>query len=215
MQKQTHKYSEILDIYKEIKPQIKTRLKKFLQKKQRLDAKELFTELCFCLCTPQSKAVNADKAIRYLTQTKLLFKAQPDDIKVHLKEVRFHNKKARYICEARDFLRMGTLLPDILKSKDVKKIRKYLVKLIQGIGYKEASHYLRNIGLGKKISILDRHILKNLKKFGVIKEIPKTLTERKYLAIEEKMLKFSQEINVPLQDLDFVFWYKETRKVFK
>jgi len=37
----------------------------------------------------------------------------------------------------------------------------WLVKNLTGLGYKEAGHFLRNIGSGK-IAILDRHILRNL-----------------------------------------------------
>lgn len=54
------------------------------------------------------------------------------------------------------------------------------------MSYKEASHFLRNVGFGEDIAILDRHILKNLVKLEVINELPKTLTPKLYLEIEEK-----------------------------
>ncbi|MCK4287766.1 MAG: hypothetical protein KAW86_01055, partial [Bacteroidales bacterium] len=75
--------------------------------------------------------------------------------------------------------------------------------------------YLRNIGFVGNLAILDRHILKNLKIYNVINEIPKSLTFDKYIRIEDKMRKFSKEINISLGFLDFVFWYKETGEVFK
>ena len=64
------------------------------------------------------------------------------------------------------------------------------------MGYKEASHFLRNIGLGYDIAILDRHILKNLKLFNVIDEIPSSISKKKYFEIEEKMRNFSKKIKL-------------------
>ena len=80
---------------------------------------------------------------------------------------------------------------------------------------KEAGHFLRNIGLGKTITILDRHILKNLKNFSVIKEVPSSMTASKYFDIEEKMIAFSKKINIPPDHLDLLFWYREAGKIFK
>ncbi len=83
------------------------------------------------------------------------------------------------------------------------------------MGYKESSHFLRNIGFGDDIAILDRHILKNLVKYGVIKEIPKSLTDKKYLEIEQKMKKFSEEAEIPFSHLDLLWWSEETGEIFK
>ncbi|MBW2339203.1 MAG: hypothetical protein JRF50_02490 [Deltaproteobacteria bacterium] len=85
----------------------------------------------------------------------------------------------------------------------------------KGIGYKEASHFLRNIGFEQNLAILDRHILKNLKWFGVIEEISGSLTKRQYFDIEKRMLEFSKAIHIPMSYLDFVMWYKETGATLK
>jgi N-glycosylase/DNA lyase len=94
-------------------------------------------------------------------------------------------------------------------------MREFLVKNIRGLGYKEASHFLRNIGHGKNFAILDRHILKNLKILGIIDVVPKSLARNHYLDIEDKMALFSNRIEIPLSHLDFVLWYKEAGIVFK
>ena len=65
--------------------------------------------------------------------------------------------------------------------------RDWLVNEVKGYGFKEASHFLRNIGLGEDLAILDRHILKNLARVGVIDEVPSSMTEKNYKEIEEKM----------------------------
>lgn len=101
------------------------------------------------------------------------------------------------------------------KFSDVYERREWLVKNIKGLGYKEASHFLRNIGFGKDIAILDRHILKNLNLLGVIKEIPESMGRKKYLGIEKNMAEFAKEIDIPLAHLDLLLWYKETGEIFK
>jgi len=61
---------------------------------------------------------------------------------------------------------------------------------IKGLGCKEASHFLRNIGLGNDMAIMDIHILGNLKRYKVIEEIPSSISRKNYLNIEDKMRKF-------------------------
>lgn len=74
---------------------------------------------------------------------------------------------------------------------------------------------MRNIGLGKEIAILDRHILKNLKRYGVIDAIPLSITPRLYLNVEKKTKEFARRLKIPLDELDLLFWSRETGEVFK
>ena len=104
---------------------------------------------------------------------------------------------------------------NLLSRADVMDIRRDLVKNIKGIGYKEASHFLRNIGLGKDIAILDRHILKNLKIYGAIDKVPLSMSVRSYLDIEEKVRAFAKRIGLGLEELDLLFWSRETGEIFK
>lgn len=97
----------------------------------------------------------------------------------------------------------------------MRKLRDWLAKNVKSIGYKETTHFIRNIGLGKNLAILDRHILKNLKKHEVIEKIPRSLTKKRYLEIENEMKRFSKKIKIPLAELDLLFWSKETGKIFK
>jgi len=120
------------------------------------------------------------------------------------------NKKAKYLVNARSCFNKN-----ILDSEDAFKIRDRLVKDIKGLGHKEASHFLRNIGLGRDIAILDRHILKNLRKYRAIDNIPSSLTPKTYLEIENKAREFSKKVKIPLEELDLLFWSKETGEIFK
>ena len=94
-------------------------------------------------------------------------------------------------------------------STDAARARK------SGVGLKEANHVLRNLGFGENIAILDRHILRNLKALNVINEIPKTITEKKYYEIEEKMKEYSKFSKIKMDELDLVLWYKEAGEIFK
>ena len=203
-------YKGLIEDYKRKKKDIKKRLKEFGEV-SKTNAEEIFSELCFCLLTPQSNARHCDKAIQELKKTNLLFNGCIRAIRPVLRgKSRFHNKKAKYIVNARRCFDKS-----VLNANNACEIRERLVKKIKGLGYKEASHFLRNIGLGERIAILDRHILKNLKRYGVIKKIPSSVTARTYLDIEEKVRAFAKKIKIPLKELDLLFWSKETGEIFK
>jgi len=178
----------------------------------------LFAELAFCLCTPQSKATTCWDIVSSLMRNGLLFKGNEEQIRSFLNAIRFGDNKAKYIVSARRFFTEDYELrikDKILSFDDLFKLREWLVEKILGIGMKEASHFLRNIGLGKDLAILDRHILKNLKEYRVISEIPKSITKKVYINIEDKMKEFSKRINIPMDELDLLFWSKETGIIFK
>jgi len=204
--------------YNKRKKSIKKRLKDFKKNYKRSD-KYIFGELCFCLLTPQSKAVNCDKAIKELKKHNLLFKGSKRGISNTLKGLaRFHNKKASYIISARKVFQKGSgiNIKKYLDRGNVFQTRRWLVKNIKGLGYKEASHFLRNIGLGKDMSILDTHIMGNLKRMKVIRKVPPSISGRIYTdVIEKKMRKFARKSKIPLEELDLLFWSRETGIIFK
>jgi N-glycosylase/DNA lyase len=181
------------------------------------DGNKIFVELCFCISTPQSKAEVCNEIIGQLERNRLLFKGEVNKIMPYLKKARFYKKKSRNIVEARKFFQDNSKikLKGRLDIHNIKATREWLVGNIKGIGYKEASHFLRNIGLGENIAILDIHILRNLKKFGVISDIPKSISKKMYLDIENKFEKFSDRIKIPMAHLDLLFWSAATGKIFK
>jgi N-glycosylase/DNA lyase len=69
--------------------------------------------------------------------------------------------------------------------------------------------------MGQGIAILDRHILKNLKLLGVIDEVPKSLTRKKYMEIEQSMSDFCNRTGVPEEELDLLLWSREAGEIFK
>ncbi|MCX8174608.1 MAG: N-glycosylase/DNA lyase [Candidatus Micrarchaeota archaeon] len=203
--------------YRVKKREIAARLRHF-RMAGRASNRALFEELAFCLLTPQSKAFSCDEAVGELKRTGLLFRGTAKKIgRLLSKKVRFHNKKAEYLVEARRKFGKGgfALLRDITFGASETRARMRLVREVKGMGMKEASHYLRNVGRGRRIAILDRHIIKNLARYGAIRRVPKSLTQKGYLQIERRMACFCRKIGIPLAHLDLLFWAEETGRVFK
>ncbi len=204
------------DEYLKLKPGIEKRLLEFEAIGKSGNPKLIFPELCFCLLTPQSAAKRADKVIKELVGSGILETAKAEEIAPIIKKhgVRFHNTKARRIEEARKH-DLNAVLE--IARKDEREAREFLVKNVKGMGYKEAGHFLRNVGFGKEIAILDRHILKNMAKEGAVKEgeIPKHLSKKDYFALEGKFLEFCKEKGIPPAHMDIVLWARETGEIFK
>jgi len=210
-------FQDIKLLYKRLMPEIKSRLNEFRKIWDNGDNYDIFREFAFCLLTPQSKARICWNAIENLGET--LFYGDQYEISKILYGVRFKNNKSKYIVEAREkFSNNGKIiLKDIIQDRliDVFSLREWLVENVKGMGYKEASHFLRNIGFGKNFAILDRHILKNLNILNVINDVPKSLSRKQYLVFERNMFLFSEFSGIPMEHLDLVFWYKETGEIFK
>ena len=135
-----------------------------------------------------------------------IFTGSQDEIRKKLKEIyRFHTLRAGYIYEARENFRNIDI--------NSKNIRNDLVDNIKGIGMKEASHFLRNVGFDD-FAIIDFHIIDLLVKNNLI-EKPKTLTKKKYLEIENVLRKLANKVNLSLGELDLYLWFAETGKVLK
>jgi len=212
---ESDRIKDLKDLYLPVKCTIVVRLGEFNEIWEKGTDEDLFREMAFCLLTPQSRARTCWAAIERMVSKSMLACSGPDETREELVGVRFSYRKADYICEARELFAARSIRDVISGFSNPEKAREWLVENVKGLGYKEASHYLRNIGLGENLAILDRHILKNLKLMGVIDEIPTTLSKKKYLEIERKMKAFSEKIGIPMGHLDLLLWYKEAGEVFK
>ncbi|MCX8082886.1 MAG: N-glycosylase/DNA lyase [bacterium] len=205
--------STLQKIHRSIKPLIYERLKEF---RGNTTEERIIKEFFFCLLTPQCKAKVCWDNIENLYAKGILQKGDKKTISENLYGIRFRNNKAGYITEARNrFFNGRCSLKNIIESNSPSTLREYLVDNVKGMGWKEASHFLRNIGKGEEFAILDRHILKGLVMCSVIDRIPESLTKTIYLDIEDRMRRFAKKIHIPLSHLDFVFWYLFKKEVFK
>jgi len=171
---------------------------------------EVFSELCFCLLTANFQA---EKCIQIQTEMSRDFEIIPkEELAKKLKQVghRFWPQRAERIVEARD---CKTELCSLVFKKSGIEMREWLVKTVKGLGMKESSHFLRNVGY-KDLAIIDFHIVDLLERERLI-ERPKTITPKKYLEIEKVLAKLGKEVNLNLAELDLYLWYLETGKILK
>lgn len=203
--------SSLLSYHKKIKPKLASRLKDFSEVRE----KDWFYELCFCLCTPQSKARRCDIAVSMLRERDFMNKSF-NPSKCLIRNVRFHNHKAKYLMELKEKFPMikDNVREAKQKKTDPKELREFLVNNVKGISYKEASHFLRNIGF-RGLAILDRHILRNMLRYGAVDNLPKTLTKKEYLRLENEIKEFSKKVGIDMDELDLLFWSMETGEIFK
>jgi N-glycosylase/DNA lyase len=175
---------------------------------------EYFFELVYCLLTPQSSAVNAARAVGALREAG--FPGRTANVAEILADrqhyIRFHNTKASRLHEAWEAY--GSIHARLVGRNSPEATRRWLVQNVKGLGWKEASHFLRNIGF-RDLAILDRHILKNLKAHGVVKAVPRTLTPKTYMSIEARFRSFAAEVGIPMDELDLLFWSRETGEILK
>ncbi len=196
--------------YSKYEVAIRQRLQEFAS----VPSDEYFYELIYCLLTPQSSAVNASKTVEKLRKEQFQRKdfSPAPILRNKLHYIRFHNTKAKHLTEAKSiFAEIAAMLANGHTNEEQ---RSWLVANVKGLGWKEASHFLRNIGR-RDMAILDRHILKNLKLHRVIKSIPETLTPKRYRNIERRFRRFGDSIGIPMDDLDLLFWARETGHILK
>ncbi len=204
--------------YSKIKNDIRARLSEFKHLGKEGSELDIFCELAFCLFTPQSKAKNCCASVESLVDKDLILNGSEELLCGELNYVRFKYTKAKNLILVRDIFQKNgklSIRPTLDQFPDPKDAREWLVENVRGMGYKEASHFLRNIGKGEHLAILDRHILKNLVLLGMIDKIPRSMSPKKYLEIESKMTVFAEDIKIPMEQLDLLLWYKETGEIFK
>lgn len=211
--KKSNKYIFTDDDHKrfaELRPQILARLEDFC----RVPPEQRFYELCYCLCTPQSKAENANAAVTILQERDFERTGfNPVSIlrdKAHY--IRFHETKALRLLKAREeWLYIASVLDSSLNDEQK---REWLVENVDGMSWKEASHYLRNIGY-RNLAILDRHTLKHLVRCGVFAEVPNIAGKARYLDAGEGFKKFAAHVGIPMDELDLYFWASEAGLILK
>jgi len=208
---------ELLADWRRSRAEIDRRLEEFRRLRDAEDPR-LFAELAFCLFAVQTAARRSDAAVRELFSSDLPWRGSRAQIASVLKRhVRFHNHKSAYLVAARTRFAQspGEFRRRIDAFPEASEAREWLVREIDGFGYKEASHFLRNTGRGSELAILDRHVLKNLRRHGVLRSVPDAISRKRYLRIEEKVRGFARDVGIPLAALDLVFWSRETGEVFK
>jgi len=200
--------------------EIRARLREFGQVWQTASDARLWEEMVYCIFTAGASAKMGLRSVEAVRP--LLAKGHQQAMTRALVTAgahRFPNARPVYVVTTREYLEgsFSMRLRERLKSfSDPFERRDWLATepRIKGLGYKESSHYLRNIGF-KGYSILDKHIVRCLAELGVI-DSPKPPTNRnRYLETESRMRQFSGEIGIDFDELDLVLWSIKTGDILK
>jgi N-glycosylase/DNA lyase len=190
-----------------------------LRKVNKTDDERLFEELCFCIFTANTSAEMGMKAVDAIRD--LLMDGAAEEMEKKLEGIyRFKSIRPAYIIHTREYLKkeLDFKLKDKIESlkNNITGLRDFFAsnKGIKGLGYKEASHFLRNVGI-KGYAILDKHILNSLLEFRVIDEIKKPTTSKVYYETEQKMRLFSNDIGIPMDELDLLLWSRRNGRILK
>lgn len=202
-------HEKLREVYKKRRSEVRKRLNEFSANAKDRSNDDNFIELCFCICTPQSKAVKVAQVINKANIHKLLKADQEELADLLRRNTRFHNNKSKHIINARKYLSQLEKLPD-----DSSKAREFIVKNIKGIGYKEASHYLRNIGY-RNICIVDRHVINLMHELGVFQDAKPPSTPKRYLEMEQQIKDYAKKHGYDVDELDLVLWSIKTGYVFR
>ncbi|WP_448374798.1 N-glycosylase/DNA lyase [Fervidobacterium sp.] len=203
------KLLEELEKIREIaKPLVEERWNEFEKLRKEGTEEDFFSELSFCVLTANWSAqggIKAQKIIGYgfshLTKEELSQK---------LREVghKYPEARAEYIIANRWIIGR---LRELLKEDDP---REFIVKNLKGLGWKESSHFLRNVGF-TNYAILDKHVLRIMHHYKLIDEIPKGWTKKRYLDYEEKLRTVANDFGEHLGKFDLYLWYMIKKTVDK
>lgn len=204
--------------YVEKRSAIRKRLSEFKEVYNTGTDERIFEELTFCILTAGASAKMGLRSVEAVKD--ILMHGSLNRLRMRLRGVhRFPNNRPAYIVHTREYLKTehGFKLRGLLQSlEDPIERREFFAanKDIKGIGYKESSHFLRNIGF-TGYGILDKHILNTLYDLDVIESPKPPATRERYLAIESKLKQYAEDIGIPLDELDLLLWSEKTGEILK
>jgi N-glycosylase/DNA lyase len=206
--------NELLQTLEELKTSdVSSRVRQRIQEFKHIDThapEDLFNELCFCILTAN---FNAQRTLQiHATLCTCFSTATKETLAKKLKACgyRFPAIRATYIVNATS---QTTAIQTAIHNLDGYERRDWLVDHIDGLGYKEASHFLRNIGYDD-YAIIDSHILDLLERYH-LRRRPKTLTKKRYLNIERLLHTLARQADLTVAELDLYLWYLETGTILK
>lgn len=198
--------------------EIRARLAEFEEVRRTATDERLWEELVFCIFTAGASArmgLGSVEAVRHL-----LARGSHEELAAALQSRhRYPNSRSGYIVVTREYLEADCRmrLRERLESfEDPIERRDWLARTreIKGLGYKESSHFLRNVGY-RGYAILDKHILRSLAEVGVLDSPQPPSTRARYLSTEERLRRFAEDLGVDFDELDLVLWSMKTGEILK
>ena len=197
---------------------------------QAYDERSLWHELVSCILGSQVQYEHSQSAATYLISEGLLdiehlrqdaTKFERDIVdaleqpifspmtKRQGRKYRYPKLRANHIRRTAEQIYLsGHSIRSILLSCDNEKdVRSKIVSFAVGVGPKQASLFLRNIGYAKNLAILDTHILKYMSVVGLLPQIIQSVSSlRKYEVIEQLLCSYSKRFQTSLAYIDTAIW---------
>lgn len=199
-------------------PEIRARLEEFRAVRERGTDERFWEELVYCIFTAGASArmgLRSVDAVRHL----LIAGGQEELTRALVGVHRYPAARPGYIVVTREYLLedCGLRLRERLEGfADPLERRDWLARerRIKGLGYKEASHFLRNVGF-RGYAILDKHILRSLAELGVIDSPEPPATRARYLETEGRLRGLARDLRIDFDELDLVLWSMKTGEILK
>lgn len=191
----------------------------------------LLSELVLCILSSQEKyevALAMMKSLRgknilRIPKNKSDFKEIKSQIKSTLKNpvcfkvnekefsrrLRFFVRKAKYIIDTLENIYLNDLtIKGILKQEDcIQETRKNIISYSCGLGPKQASMFLRNVGYHSDFAVLDKHVIDYMRIMGLTCVTDSSFSNMSaYEKIETKLKRYAETYNVNLLHLDLAIW---------
>lgn len=204
-------------------PDIQTKIS--VQPKAIHDERALWREMSCCILSSQvpyelalaaSAAVESsallttagDSSIDAMTESLEKVLSMPVLVNGRLRTYRFHRVKARQLATVWDEIRtqggsIGELLSRFSNASDA---RRWFTLNALGLGPKQSSMFLRNIGLSYDLAILDRHVLAYMEKLDLIRGPARINQLSGYLELEDALRIHASKVGYPVGLMDWAIW---------
>ncbi len=179
-------------------------------------------ELCFCLLSPMTRYEHVRACIQRLERQGLLQRLStcPSDVRsMQVRSLleqlpgacRFPRQKAEWVKEAGELFygdqSTGGITGFLNRQTSALAARKALAETVPGIGMKEASHFMRNIGLGKDMAVLDSHLRRFLTEMRIVDaDTAASGSVSSYLRMERALGYLAFNAGLSMDALDLAIW---------
>jgi N-glycosylase/DNA lyase len=222
------KYSipqKVLVIYDKIEPFFSSKVKWHTMTEQ-----AIWYEFCLCILSSNVPFELAQSSLKHLaligmlesewiqtdSNSETLIASQlfmpiylPRKKNGELRKYRFPNVRASHLVECAKRIYRGKIgLKNLLRSFDSDELlRDYIVEMFPGMGLKESSHFIRNIGYSSNLAIIDVHLVSFLKELKLLPNDNISITPKNYFYLEKIIRQISKDLKLNLAILDNAIWH--------
>lgn len=163
-------------------------------------ASDAIAETGFWSCSVASSADGAEQLAGILEQ--------PFAVHGRHRHYRFPRLRARQLMATRQAVEAAGGLKPLLRSfENGEGARHWFIVHAPGMGPKQASMFLRNIGASDDLAILDRHVIRYMQEVGLWRGRSETISGlQAYQAHETVLRRHARELGHPVGILDWAIW---------